>query len=386
MKRSDFFIRLITAVLFLAVASYIGVYIYNAVINTYVTTTAISFSIEETFPAHGYIVRSETILTDAGSAVLPVVGDGEKVASGQAVAVEYTSREALETASELRALRLRIAQLELPGVTVESSSHESVIALSTAVSRGDLSRLDELALNIEFYIFSGGPAQSSELPALYERLSALERRSTGMRTIYAPVSGIFSQVIDGFENVRPGSLSEITPEGLMGLFQSPVVIYGVGKLVTEFKWYYAAIMDAADAARLPVNRNIKVQFSGSYRAQVDMLVERVGRREDGECVVLFSSDRSIHDIAPLRYLRADVVFGNVSGIRVPKEAIHLDDEGRTCIFLQTGVRAERVVVEILLDAGDSYLVRDGIEAGTPLREGATIIVKANNLYDGKVVA
>jgi hypothetical protein len=35
--------------------------------------------------------------------------------------------------------------------------------------------------------------------------------------------------------------------------------------------------------------------------------------------------------------------------------------------------------------GDSYLVRDGAESGTPLRAGSTIIVKANDLYDGKVV-
>ena len=385
MKRSDFFIRVITVVLFLAVASYIGVYVYNAVLNIYVTTTAINFSVEETFPAWGYIVRSETVLTDAGAAVLPIMGDGEKVASGQAVAVEYTSRDALETASELRALRLRIAQLETPGVTVESASHDNVMALSAAVHSGDLSRLDELSLNIEFYIFSGGPVQSSELPDLYERLEILERRSMGMRTIYAPVSGTFSQIIDGFEHIRPGALSEITPSGLEALFRTPSTVRGVGKLVTEFRWFYAAVMDAGDAMRLPLGRHITLQFSGAYHAQVDMLVESVGRREDGECVVLFSSDRSIHEIAPLRYMRADVIFGSVSGIRVPKEAIHLDDDGTTFIYLQTGVRAERVNVEILLTSGDSYLVRDGAETGTPLREGATIIVKANNLHDGKIV-
>lgn len=103
------------------------------------------------------------------------------------------------------------------------------------------------------------------------------------------------------------------------------------------------------------------------------------------CVVLFSSDRGVHDIASLRGLRADVVFDVISGIRVPKEAIHIED-GVTYVFLQTGVRAERVRVEILLESGDSYLVRDGAASGTPLRAGSTIIVRANNLYHGKIVA
>jgi len=117
-----------------------------------------------------------------------------------------------------------------------------------------------------------------------------------------------------------------------------------------------------------------------------MFVESIGRREDDSCVVLFSSDRFIHNIAPLRQLRAEVVYNTVTGIRVPKEAVHLDDDGTIYIFLQTGARAERVNVEIILITGDSYLVRDGAESGTPLRAGSTIIVRANNLFHGKVVA
>ena len=385
MKRTDFYMKVITAVLFLAVACYIGVYVYRAAMNTYVTTPAISYSVDEMFSAHGYIVRTETVLEDTSAAVLPIVADGEKVASGQAVAVEYTSSSALETASEIRALRLRIAQLEAPGASAESVCLNSVLALSAAVHSGDLSSLDELSISIESNIFSGGAALNQELPDLKKRLESLEVAGAGMRTVYAPVSGVFSQAVDGFERVKPGALSEIMPPDLMELFKTPSAANSVGKLVTEFKWYYAAIMDGADAVRLSPGRQIAVQFSGSYHARVDMRVESVGRREDGECVVLFSCDRAVHEIAPLRYMRADVVYGTVTGIRVPKEAIRLDDDGATFIYLQTGVRAERADVEILTEYGDSYLVQGAAGAWSPLREGAVIIVKANGLYDGKVV-
>jgi hypothetical protein len=87
----------------------------------------------------------------------------------------------------------------------------------------------------------------------------------------------------------------------------------------------------------------------------------------------------------MRQLSAEVVISDVAGIRVPREAIRLDDDGATYIFLQSGVRAERVNVEILYEFADGYLLRDGAETGAPLRSGSTIIVKANNLYDGKVV-
>jgi len=384
MKRSDFFIRLTTGVLFLAIASYIGVYIYNATVNTYVTTVAFAYAVEETFPAQGYVVRSETVLSDVGSAILPVVNEGEKVASGQAVAVEYLNRDALEMAGELRMLRLKIAQLEASGAT-EAVGYANVIDLSAAVHSGNLSRLDELALKIEANIFVGDSASASELPALKARLESLQSRSVGLRMINSPVSGVFSQAVDGFEHIGPGAVSDQMPSTLTELFSAPAIVHGSCKLVTEFKWYFAAIMDAEDASRLTTGRRVPLQFSGAFLAEVEMLVENIGKREDGFCVVLFSSDRGVHDVTQLRKLQAEVVFGIIPGIRVPKEAIHLDDDGVTFIFLQTGVRAERVDVDILLEAGDSYLVRDGLDSGTPLRTGSTIIVKANNLFHGKVV-
>ena len=387
MKRSDFYIKLTTAVLFIAVVCYIGIYIYNAALNTFETTTAISYTVEQTFPAQGYIVRTETVITDDGLVVLPIINDGEKVAAGQAIAVEYLSSAALETASEIRSLRLMIAQLETSGgsAAAEAARLKSVMDLSGAVQRGDFVRLDELSLSIETDIFTENSNAAVDLPAMKARLEALEAKTDGVRIIYAPVSGTFSQVIDGFELVTPDALYDILPADLSRLFSAPAKVSGSCKLVTEFKWYYAALMDAVDASHLSDGRQITVQFSGAYVASVDMTVEYVGKREDDKRVVLFSSTRSVHELAPLRQLQADVISGVVTGIRVPKDAIRLDDDGDTFVFVQTGVRAEQVAVEILVESGDSYLVRDGAESGSILRAGSTIIVKANNLFDGKVV-
>jgi len=387
MKRSDFYIKLTTAVIFIAVLCYLGVYIYNAMLTTFETTPAISYTIEQTVPTRGYIVRSEFVLADSGRVVLPIVGEGEKVASGQSVAVEYMSQEALETASEIRALRLMIEQIETAGneSAVEEACLESVLNLSKAVQLGDFSRIDELSLSIETAIFTESSSLVANLSTMRTRLASLESRVAGVNAIYAPVSGVFSQVVDGFEFIEPNMLFDITPTELGELFSVPLPVYGAGKLITDFKWYYAALMDASDISHFSETQYVTIQFSGSYSATTEMLIEHIGKQEEDTCVVLFSSFRSLQDITPLRQLRADAVLGIVSGIRVPKEAIHLDDEGKLFVYLQTGVRAERVDVEILLESGDSYLVRDGAESGTPLRAGSTIIVKANDLFDGKIV-
>jgi len=384
MKRSDFFIRLTSGVLFLAVACYIGVSLYNAFVNAYETTEAVRYSIEETLPAEGYIIRTEIVLSEVGAAVLPIVSEGEKVARGQTIAVEYLSRDALELASEIRSLRLKIAQLESVRNNSDSAGFEAILELSALVNNHDFRKLDAVALNIETSIFS----IETDTSYLRSVLEDLESRYIGTRSITAEVSGTFSHTVDGFEHISPDMVHGIFPSELGSLFETPLQVYGAGKLITEFKWYYAAVMDFESAALLSAGQTKNVQFYGAYNIEIAMLVENVGRREDGFCVVLFSSDRGVHDIAPLRSLRADVVLDVISGIRVPKEAIHLDDDGKTFIYLQTSGYAERVDVEILNppgELGDSYLVRDGAETGSPLRVDSIIIVKANNLYPGKVV-
>jgi len=381
MKRSDFFIRLTTGVLFLAVACYAGVSLYNAFVNTYTTTTAIGYAIEETLSADGFIVRTETVLEYDSGAVLPIVGEGEKVAAGQAIAVEYLSRDALETASEIRALRLKIAQLESARGTNDLAGFDAVLDLSFAVSNNDLRRLDEIILNVETSIFS----VETDVSSLQDRLEELEHSYAGTRIIIAQLSGTFSHVVDGFEHTRPEMLFTMSPEDFTDHFNTSSGIYGTGKLITEFKWYFAAVMYHEDAAQLSEREIKKVQFFGSYYAELEMQIERISRREGDSCLVIFSSDRGIHEIAPLRSVRADVVSGVISGIRVPKQAIHLDDDNNTFIYLQTSGFAEKVDVEILTEIGDSYLVRDGAETGSPLRVDSIIIVKANNLYHGKVV-
>lgn len=386
MKRSDLFIRLTAAVLLLAVASYVGVLIYNSLMTTFITTEAVGYSIEEAIPFQGFIVRREEVLTESSISVLPIVREGERVASGQAIAVELLDQEALEIAAEIRQLSMRISQLEALGSDIEAAGFISVRNLSQAVHNNNLSRLDELALSVQTHVFTGDNiAPRDELPALRARLANLEDRAVGMRTVHSPRSGTFSQVIDGFEHISPDDLNEISPSELEELFRTPIVNLGAGKLVTHHKWYFAAIMDSDDAARLRVGRRLTVHFSGAFHAEYDMLIESIGTRENNRNVVIFSSTVALHEIVSLRELRADVVLDTISGIRVPKEAIHLDDDGTTFLFLQSGIRAERVNVQILLETGDGYLVHDGTLTGSPLRIGATVIVRANNLYHGKVV-
>jgi hypothetical protein len=392
MRRSDFVIKMTTVVLFIAITCYIGLYIFKSAQDPFQTTLAVSHTVRESGIAEGYIVRNETVLSGRGDVVSTTVTEGEKVAVGQAIAIEYEGEAALERASEIRALKLMIEQAE---DAVEASSafavlnvEDSVIALSDAVQHQQFNNLDALSLNICKLIFKNDRTQVSEaeLLELNNQLSRLMAENSGTRTIYSPGSGVFSSVVDGYESLDPASLEMLTPSSLDMLFQNPQKNEpSLGKLITGIKWYFAAVMDAPDAARLSGKPTMAVQFTKTYQANLNMKVESVGQEENGKCVVVFSSDHHMSDITALRTLTAEIVFDYYSGITVPKKAIHLDDENKTFIYLLTGLQAEQVYVNIMYEDGDNYVVEDGVTSGSVLREGSEIIVKADNLYDGKVV-
>ena len=202
--------------------------------------------------------------------------------------------------------------------------------------------------------------------------------------IDAKAEGTFTSAVDGFESITPDMLEDLSPDGLREIFSSPdmMELNPIGKLITGIRWYYAAIVEEDAAVWLSPGDTVRLDFTRTYSASLDMTVESVGDSHDGECVIVFSCDRFMQNVASLRELTATIVFESLSGIRVPKEAVHLDEEGDTLVYILEGLQASAVYVDIIAESGDYYMVE---ETGEGLRTGDQIITRANNLYDGAVV-
>jgi hypothetical protein len=391
MRQSDFFMKIISGALFLTLASYIGFSLYSAAKHPFLTTAALRYTVEELGAAEGYIVREEAAVAGGGSLSVPAMRDGEKAASGALLASVYAGASSLSGAGEIRETKLRIAQLELAAAAnprdAEEARQAAVLNLAAAVQTASFARMDELSLAVESLVLGarGAGESAAELASLREKLARLETSYDAGTAVYAPKSGVFTSAIDGFEGVTPGALSSVLPSSLAPLFSSPEPGGGVGKLIFGIKWYLAAVLDTADALRLRDGDSVRVQLTRPVSAGYTMTVERVGRNEEGKSVVVFSCNRGLAETAGLRRVSAEVVFDEVSGVRVPKAAIHLEDDNLPYVYLATGGRAERVAVTILREYGDGYIVSGAGGDASPLREGAEIIVKANGLYDGKVL-
>lgn len=395
MQRSNFIIKLTSVIVLLAIIFYIGYVVYDSQVNPLKTVSATVGALSDSAETSGYIVRTEAPVGDSGADTVVVAQENKRVSVGQVLGVRYLTGDSVSRASEMRETELKISQIETMLMdddseeSMDAAAASSVEMLSYAVKSSDLSSIDEICSNVDAYVFRSRTQYTDE--ELRDELDTMEAKldrlasdsSTDTVSMTAAMPGVFSSVMDGFENVGPEDIKNLTPTSLVAIFtdSNKLSKNSLGKLITGIKWYYAAIMDTEDAKIL--SDSAELAFFGEYNGTLRMNVESVGMDAGGRCVVVFSSGMAISDIAGVRTVSATVEFETVTGILVPKEAMHVDENGQKYVYVLSGLQAQRVDVTITGEIDDCYIT--GSKSGGLLNESAEIIVKANGLYDGKVV-
>ena len=399
MKRTDSVTKAIAILLFLAFAVYAGAYAVRSLRDTTVTAEATGADVTLGGPANGIVIREELVLTSGEPFIDVTVRDGAKVAAGAPLATAMRSRTGLERANRMHELELEIARVsaaldELDSAadltTRDETLRSVVLELTGSVARHELNALDSSALNLRSLLFS---ADASGVSA--EELRALERELDSLRSSYssdaavlsAECSGVFSALVDGYESLSEADLNGLTPAKLQTLMDSPAdkPSGAYGKLVTSYRWHFAAVMSEADAEKLTVGRTATLNFGRYYGADIYARVISISAPVDGSVAVVFRCDTALADTLAMRCVPANVVFETYSGIRVPAAAVQTDpDSGETYVWTVTAMQLERKPVTVLYSDADFALIRrDG--TADALREGNTVVVSGNDLYEGKLM-
>ena len=408
-----------TAILCLGVGVYLAIYLFRGWEDPLLTTYAYTYAQDLGMEATGILIRRETVLPDAGGSYVDhILSEGEKASAGQGVALLYSDSSVLATRQSIRALEAEIEQLEYAlafGTQTGSASRldaqvlSSITALRALTAGGDLTALEDCTLNLRTVVFKrdytyGDTAAASQLGLLIEDKQAQLRQLNASlnqvsRTVYAPVSGVFSGSVDGWEaSVTPDGLDELTVAGLSALLsQKPVPQPGaVGKLITDSTWYFAALLPSA-GTELQSGRTYTLNFSGDYFGQIPMKLERMALDGD-QTLAIFSCRSHLSDTTMMRVQTVDVVIRQIEGIRIPRKALRVEtetitnDDGSTRevnhykVYTVIRSQAWGQEVEVLYTDNNFYLVRPVDEnASDRLRAGDEVILSSADIYDGKVV-
>ena len=425
MKNNSLGMKILMAAVTLGLLAYFGLQGYLYFSDPLTTTLAYTYQVEESVSLSGYVVRQEQVLEDDGGGLLRLRREeGERVSRGGAVASVYADQSSLDRQAEISTLESRVEQLQYAQDAAGSSEvsmkldaqilqnileyRQCLTADRMAKAETYGSQLRALVLKRD-YTYSENEDLSGQIEALQAQIKELKTQAAGsVRTVTAPVSGLYSAVVDSYETVlTPESLSDMTPSQLSAVRADSTVSSGVGKLILGDSWYYAASMSAADAEELQeasdalkkAGKSLTLRFAKSVERDLPVTVSRIGPEENGRCVVVLEGKTYLSRLTLLRQQSAQVVWDSTEGIRVPKEALRMEkvtvnSEGQrvteeaTGVYCVVGMEARFKPVEVVYNGSSFLLVRSAApedRENLRLRPGDEVIITANGLYDGKVV-
>lgn len=392
MKKTNVALNAAVIILFIGVMIYLGVYALRSFHSGYVTAEAVAMEVEETGQARGLIIRAETVLFSSKPYVDVIARDGKNIAVGETVANAMDSQESMADTARIHELEMQISRAESTTGAQDTDDaaeiRSALLRLSAAVARGNLAELyePEVTLTARLLRSGGVTLTAGELEAMKSELSGLKARTSGKSTaITSPVAGIFTTAVDGYEHLDLSDLEELTPGSLRALTDTREDTDGsLGKVVTGTKWYFAALVDEADAQRLSQGSTALLELGKYASGTVEAVVTRISHPSNGQCAVVFKCRTALTDTIALRELTADIVYDRVSGLRIPAKAVHVDEDGQTYVYVISAMQVEKKTVEVLYSTGDYYIVAVESRADA-LRAGNEIIVSGRGLEDGMLL-
>lgn len=417
-QQTSWKMRVASLVLVLCVLGYFGVQIYRYFQDPYPTYAVYQYQVEDSVTLNGVVVRDEEVLTSTVSGIPSLErSEGERVGAGKVLAVIYQDQASQDRQTQLQALQAQLEQLEYAQTAAADS--EASLRLDNQIAAGILSlqadlsadkladaeehisQLRSLVLKRD-YTYQDSADLTAQIQDLKSQIQSLQSAvSSGATTVKAPKAGTYSAVVDGYEKtLTPDMLESITPQQLKAVQADTSVTSDLGKMIYGDTWYYAAIVDQETASEFTVGASTTLRFVKGLERELPVEVESVGQVQDGEQVVVFSSNKYLSEVTQLRRQAADVIRSTYSGLRVPQDALRVvteevknEETGETTqnqvtgVYCLVGVNALFKPVDVIYN-GDGFCLVKGTsdKEKTLLRAGDQVIVTAEELYDGKVVA
>ena len=402
MKQGRRYTTLILWIFLAAIVAYLGYHVSTLLRDPYTTTTAIEYEAGAGYYATGFVVRDETPIASEYDITTVTAAEGARVAANEVLATGYLTADAQARQTRIAQLHAQIEQLGYAGqyttsvadqAALDTAIGEALTQMTKFLERRDMNSIQDGAAELKGMILrresSDADAEliTRQLENAQQELTILQSAAEqDTAEITAPKAGYFSAVVDGYETVlTPARLDTLTVREYDELQPEDVGDAWAGKLITGDRWYFVTSIPAGELSGVEAGDRVRVTFARDFYSEITMTVTRVGQNEAGFRLLVLSSREFMQSVTLLREQTADVVFIQYTGLRVPKDAVYVDESGQPGVYILESARARWKPITILHDNGESYVVELDKTKTENLWPGDEILVGAKNLYDGKVV-
>ncbi len=348
------------------------------------TVSALTASAVSSKEYKGVFIRDEEILLYSGNGVLSYnVSDGGKVGSDTIIAEAYPDDEQLSIKREKAKLENELnilKKIQNPG-TLESAqpaslsesidtSYRSLIYYRDTGDYDELEKVkDDLLVQLSTYQIITNEVQdfNQKISDIEAEITKLDARSVvSKEQIQAPRSAYFASYCDGYEDkLTTAGLDKITASEIDSIEDKKSTAPNVvGKLIDGYGWYLALVADNS-RKEYAIGENVRLRFDSSaesYPAQITDIRDESSTRS----VIIIFCDKFNYELVQHRAERVELIKGEFTGLKVPREAIRFKD-----------------ITETVSDDQGNEQTKNSTWKGVYIREGEQILFKKIDvIYEG----
>ena len=400
-------LKIMAVLLSVFLLGYAGYQAWVFFYTPYQTEIAVTYSVNEALHVSGIAVRTETVIEDQyDGSVSYIHEDAERILKNKPVAYAHASSDTVEKMERAEALKKEITLLEEAsnGVSQLYGSSEFindqignyVMAYSNAIANGNYSEFssikDTLLLSVnKKKSITGEPNKFEEritlLRAEYDELQN-EINSDEANTVTSPKTGYFISSVDGFEDIiTKENLFEKTVSEIEEIIFEDVVTSEekIGKIADNYKWYYVFSVSPEDAELFDIGRKVTVNFDGIKNSLKLEIFEKIEDETSENVIIVLLCNHFTADVASLRQVNADIVFGTISGLRVSTESIRFNEEQQMGVFILDRSEVKFRAVDVIYSGSGYNIVKWNQGTKNALQLFDEVFVGGNDLYVGKVI-
>ncbi|MEE1172729.1 MAG: HlyD family efflux transporter periplasmic adaptor subunit [Ruminococcus sp.] len=417
---------LVTALTVLALV-YVAYLLISANFDMYPTENAVQTTITEKIYTDGFVIRDEKIIKNNSSGVLSYsCADGDEVMAGGEIAKVYSNESDAVSQTISDMLQKQLEALENVQNTnrtgaigldvIDNNINNNLISMIEGVNNSDTNAVtdysDALLSSInQRLLYTGKDSNfNARISELEQTIQELRKTSESIGTITTENAGYFTNYCDGYESsYNYADIKKMRLDDLRNIQKGDVPPSTAGKIVSNFNWYVACEVSPDAASNLKIwDDNVSIVFPEASTEAIPAYIYRIDQPDkDGNALAIFKCDYMNDDLIEVRQGPIEIGLGTYSGLRISKRAIHDDfvtkvtyDENDNAhkeekkvqgVYVLYGSEVQFKQISILYSDRDTVLCDPSPERGV-LFNGETVslydkvIIKGDDLYDGKVIS
>ena len=287
----------------------------------------------------GYIIRDEEIEKNDNyqNGIYAIATEGQRVAINEPIFRYYSDTEKQITA-QINEINYKIQDIlekdkKVTSADIKAIENQIEAKIEQINKLNNYQEISEYKKNIDTLIskkilFIGDVTDNKEIKQLIKERTSLENKFKS-NTEYqrAPKSGIVSYRVDGLEEeLTPQKFDLLNEQYLNKLELKTGQIISAsnecGKVIDNFKCYIAVALNSKEAMEAQINDKVKLRISNDE--EVDAKIVQINE-ESGKRTIIFQVDVMTEDLINHRKIAVDVIWWDVSGLKVPNQALEQEN-------------------------------------------------------------